>query len=628
LGRIAKSTIDEVAARLDAVAVVEDYVRLEKRGGRYWGSCPFHASGRQQRTPSFTVDPETKLYYCFSCQKGGGMVNFVMEMDKIDFPETIKTLARKFGVQIVYEEGSPAEAADREAERSRREELFELYRRVSVTFAHFLLEKPEGRPALDYLLSRNLDLGAIKRFRLGYAPADRSWLYGFLRGKAYSTEFLDASGLFWKNSRGSSLFSGRLMFPIADRRGRTVAFGGRTLPGAPLRADGSEQPKYVNSPETDAYRKGQTLFGLDMALPEIRKSGTVYVAEGYMDVIALHRAGIHNAVGLCGTAFTDGQAGQLAGFARTAVLVLDSDEAGLKAADKSIVTCRRNGLACRLAAPQKGEGTDGQPKDPGEILQKFGAEALKNAMENVILDFEYLIARGKTLFDTSIPQGKADALTVLYPYLDVLGSQTERDACMEAAADALRADRASVKADYMRRLGSGGKYKTVPEKKAPEGTADGPVRAEKAIRMNEELFLLTLVSVNTNLYAGFRASVGMREIEDPAAKELFVALEECFMNGESGTAALLPRISWENLRRFVNERGISPEFRAGEGIDPEKLMQDGIKRLKIRKLRRRGSEIAVELRSMERDSLAGGDLGELIAEKMQLDAEIRKLEGK
>jgi len=622
VGRIAKSTIQEVQERLDAVAVVEEYIRLERRGGAYWGRCPFHAGG-QERTPSLKVDPDKKLYNCFGCEKGGGIIGFVMDMEKTDYPETIRGLARKFGVEIAYEEGSRRDAAGDEAEHSRREQLFELYRRTAVSFGHFLLERPEGKPVLDYLLSRKIDREMIVRFRLGYAPSDRNWLYRFLQEKGYSRDFLDGSGLFSANYKGMAFFSERLMFPISDRQGRTVAFGGRALPGA-VQSDGREPPKYINSRETDAYRKGQILYGLDLALPEIRRSRTAYIAEGYMDVIALHQAGVTNAVAPCGTSFTDEQARVLRNWADTAVLVFDSDEAGLKASDRSIVTCRKNGLACSLVA--RGKTAEGEEmKDPADILQKFGAGTLMKSMQNVTMDFEYLIVRGKTLYDTSLPQGKAKALTVLYPYLDALNSQTERDACIEVAADALRADRESVRADYGRRKR--------PAQEA-DGDAAGPEdarRVEKVVRMNDELFLLTLVSVNTNLYAEFRASVGMREIEDPAAKELFVALEECFMNGEDGTDALLARVTWDGLREFVVDRGISPEFRIGEACDPRKMMEDGIKRIRSKKLRRRVSEIGSELRLMERNFGAGdgdGDFQDLIAEKMRLDAEIRGLEGK
>jgi DNA primase len=615
---------------MDAVAVVEDYIRLEKRGGRYWGRCPFHGGG-QERTPSFTVDTDQKLYYCFGCSKGGRIVDFVMEMDKVSYPDAIKNLARKFGVEIVYEKGGEGEADNEEADRSRREQLFELYRRTAVSFRHFLVERPEGKPALDYLLSRKISATMIERFNLGYAPANRDWLYQFLQGKGYSEEFLDGSGLFSTNYKGRAFFSARLMFPIADRQGRVVAFGGRTLPvqgnaaaaieGA-VQSDGNEPPKYINSRETGAYKKSQVLFGLDLALPEIRRSKTVYLAEGYMDVIALHQAGVSNAVASCGTAFTDEQARLLRNWAETAILVFDTDEAGQKAASKGILTCRKNGMGCSLALP----GIDGgDQKDPADILQKFGEDHLKISMNRVIIDLDYLIAKAKAQFDVAVPKGKAGALALLYPYLDALESKTERDACIEALADEMRADRSAVDNDYQHWRRSGGGASAGGARDVDSKEVSG---TERPIRMNEELFLLIVVSVNMELYPEFRASIDMKEIEDPCAKELFVALEECFINEETGTDAFLARINSGSLRNFVVERGISPEFRANAKRDPKKLMEDGIKRVKEKILRRRLSEINAELRIMERNpGNAGDDFRGLVAEKMQLDAEIRKLEG-
>ena len=627
MGRVSKTSIQEVIQRLDAVSVVEDYIRLEKRGGRYWGRCPFHAGGNE-RTPSLKVEADQKLYYCFGCQKGGSIVDFVMEMDKISFIDAIKNLARKFGVELAYED-SGQQDGEFEAEQSRREELSELYSRTAVTFHHFLTEKAEGKPALDYLLSRNISIEMIQRFQLGYSPADRDWLYGFLQGRGYSAEFLDNSALFSANYRGMAFFSGRLMFPITDRQGKVVAFGGRALPGT-LQNDGKEPPKYINTREIETYRKSHMLYALDLALPEIRKSKTVYIAEGYMDVIALHQAGITGAVAPCGTAFTGEQARLLRNWAEKAVLIFDSDEAGQKAAQKSIITCRKNGLACSLVEPGNVENGE-VSKDPAEILQKFGAETLKKTMNCIKLDFEYLIARGKTQYDVSIPRGKAEALALLYPYLDALDSKTERDDCTGAAADELRLDKSAVLNEYesWRRSNSKNETERTNVKEVPD--------TEAAIRMNDELFLLTVVSVNTDLYPEFRASVEMREIDDPNAKELFIALEECFIHDESGTDHLLSRIDSSKLKNFIIERGISPEFRSDSKRDPEKLMEDGIKRVKGKSFRRRRTEIGAELRMLERNSGtagqespppdAGGRINDLIAEMMHIDAEIRKLEG-
>jgi DNA primase len=340
-----------------------------------------------------------------------------------------------------------------------------------------------------------------------------------------------------------------------------------------------------------------------------------------MDVIALHQAGVTNAVAPCGTAFTDEQAKTLRHWADAAVLVFDSDEAGQKAAVKGIVTCRANGLACSVVVPGRTDDGD-ELKDPAAILQEFGAGILNKSMKSVILDSRYLITRGKALYDTSTPQGKAQALATLYPYFEALDSEAERNACIEAAADEMRIDKAAALADYERWRRTN----------APKNNVEEVLPAVSTVRMNDELFLLTVVSVNTHLYPEFRAFIERREIEleDPAAKELYVALEECFRNEESGPDALISRIASPVVRNFIIERGISPEFKGDSKRDPRRLMEDGIRRIKGKKLYRRLSEIGAEMRLRERDSGggAGGDFQDLIAEKMYIDAEIRMLEGK
>jgi DNA primase len=606
---IAKSTIQEVNDKLDAVTVVGDYVRLEKKGGRYWGLCPFH----NEKTPSFTVDPDRKIYHCFGCGQGGGIINFVMEMDKLSFPEAVEILARRMGIEVVYENtGEGAyQGKDLEADK-RREELADLYRRVTVTFHHFLTQKPEGAAALSYILDRGISREMIDRFRLGYAPAERNWLHHFLVTKGYSEAFLAVSGLFSDRYPRMSFFSDRLIFPIADRQGKTVAFGGRLLAG-----DG---PKYLNSRESELYKKGQTLFAIDLALPEIRKTRKVYLAEGYMDVIALHQAGIGNAVAPLGTAFTEEQAKLLRRWAEQALLVFDSDEAGQNAAVKAILTCRKNNLPCAVVIPgtageAEGPETPHNSKDPADILKYFGSGTLKKNMECCINDFEYLVIRGKSLYNILIPEGKARAVAFLFPYLETLESDVSRADCFGLISDTYGVDRDAVLNDYHRRhTGEKNSREEVPQN-------------EKPVRMNDELFLLTLVSVNFHLYPQFRGVLAIGEVEDPAAKELFVALEECFIHDENGITHLLSRISSDVLRRFIVEKGASKEFSG----DPEQLLADGIKVLKKRRLQRRLTGIISELRSMEnQNSSRDGEsrLAELLSEKMDLDAQIRELEGR
>jgi len=618
---IAKSTIDEVNTRLDAISVVGDYVRLEKKGGRFWGRCPFHGGG-QEKTPSFKVDPDLKMYHCFGCGKGGSIINFVMEMDKLTYPEAIKSLARKIGIEIVYEEGSYSKI---ENDSSLKEELFELYRRTTNTFMHFLHEKEAGKEALSYILKRGFSQEIISLFKLGFSPVDRDFLHNFLRQKGYSNDFLEKSGLFSSNYKTFSLFSGRLMFPITDRQGRIVAFGGRALPAA-VQPDGREPPKYINSPETEIYKKGQTLFAIDLAKNEMRQKKSVYLAEGYMDVMALHQAGIVNAVAPLGTSFTDEQAGWLRRWVDKVILIFDSDEAGQKAAYKAIITCRKNGLSCMLSDLQEGlkDEISGEKtvnyKDPADILQKFGPEVLKKTLEFTINDFEYLILRGKLQYVST--EGDINrAAAFMFPYLDSLDSEVEISDSITRIADIYKIQRSAVQKDYLQWKSGGNskKYQDVNINKT-ESSAKNNFK----IKRNAELSLLTIVAFNMELYRQLRSALEIREIDDPAAKELFIALEECYIHDQSGTDSLLARINDESLRNYIAERGTSGEFKG----DSQKFMEDGIKKIKKKRLEKRLLEINAQMRESERKDGNLIYIDELLAEKLHIDSQIRELEGK
>jgi DNA primase len=609
---IAKTTIQEVNARLDAISVVGDYVRLEKKGGRWWGRCPFHGGG-QEKTPSFKVDPDLKTYHCFGCGKGGSVLSFVMEMDKLTYPEAIKNLAGKMGIEIVYEEGGPGDNFD----SSVREQLFELYKRTTLTFTHFLLEKEEGKAALNYLTGRGVSKEMIDAFKLGYAPAERDFLHKFLSSKGYSGDFLEKTGLFSSRYRTLSLFTGRLIFPITDRQGNITAFGGRALPGV-LQSDGSEPPKYINSPETEIYKKGQTLYAINLAKDEMRKTKTVYLAEGYMDVIALHQAGITNAVAPLGTAFTEEQASWLRRWVEKAVLVFDNDEAGRKAAYKAILTCRKKGLFCAVVDVLKAvkDETGEQPdkfKDPAEILQKFGVQILKKILNYTINDFEYLI---------SLQEGVSFKAEFLFPYLDALDSEIEREDYIGRIADQIRVDRGAVQKDF-----SSWKKNNFERGADERQSAVKGADQSFAVRRNAELILLTVVAVNMELYPEFRNSLEIKEIDDRAAKELFIALEECFTHGENGMDSLLARITNEQLKTFIVKNGDSPEFKGGWGSNPRKFMEDGIKKfLKVKRLRSRVVEIEAQMRMDERTGEGVNE--QLLAEKIEIDSKIRRLEGR
>jgi DNA primase len=548
-----------------------------------------------------------------------------MEMDKVSFPEAIEQLAKKTGVELVYENSGKGFSAEDEAKKKAKEELFELYRRVSGTFQHFLLEKREAGAAKHYIIKRGINIDMIDRFGLGYSPSDRHWLHKFLSGKGYSDEFLASSGLFSSRHPNTSFFSGRLMFPIADRQGRVVAFGGRFLEQS---ANPEwESPKYINSPESGIYKKRDTLYAIDLALPEIKKTKTAYITEGYIDVIALHQAGICNALAPLGTAFTDEQAKLLKRWAEKIIFFFDSDEAGLAAAIKGIYACRKNALACSLVTPDS-EAKDPAaptdllelrdqlaPKDPADILLRYGPEALKKKAGQFLGDFEYLLLRARSFSD------KSQAIAFLFPYMKLLDSEVARNSCIELAADSFGLLPSAVAEDY-RRYASG----RTPEITIPAGAGELKRDSEikSPVHRTAELSLLAAVAINyvssgeEKLFPKFRIALEISDIEDPNARELFIALEECARYEETGMDELLARIPSPELQKFLIERSATGEF----SMNPTQFVFDGIKKIREKRFERRQKEIIVKLRSMKSNA---EDARELLAEKILIDDELFKL---
>src|SRR5208283_2303962 len=395
--RIPESTLTEIRDRLDIAEVIGETVTLQRRGGRYWGLCPFH----QEKSASFTVTPDKGVFYCFGCQKGGTIFDFIMEMEKIPWRDAVELLAKKAGIEIPRE--------DEQRDGISRESFLELYRRVAGSFHWLLMEGPQGEPARTYLESRGLRRETVEAFQIGYAPPDREWLFEFLVQKSYSPDFLGKTGLFFDSAKGreGALFAGRIMFPISNARGEIIAFGGRAM--------GDVQPKYLNSPETAFFRKGENLFGLDKAAPAIRKEGRVILVEGYMDVIAMHQAGFANCVAPLGTALTESQVRVLKRYAGKALLLFDSDAAGQKATDRAIELLEKQDLFVQVAVVEGG-------KDPADLVQKGETEALRGLLEKPQDSFPYSLGKALSVHDRSRAEGKERIRDDLFPFVAAAAS--------------------------------------------------------------------------------------------------------------------------------------------------------------------------------------------------------------
>ncbi|MBD2068731.1 DNA primase [Leptolyngbya sp. FACHB-671] len=385
--RLHPDTVEQVKQRVDIVDVVSEHVVLRKRGKDFTGLCPFH----DDKSPSFSVSPGKQFYYCFSCGAGGNAIKFLMEFGKRSFSDVVLDLARRYQVSVQTLE--PAQRQELQRQLSLRDQLYEILA-LTARFYEHALHQAQGEAALTYLReARRLSEETIQQFQLGYAPAGWQTLYGYLvEQKHYPVELVEQAGLIVPRQGGGGYydrFRDRLMIPIHDLQGRVIGFGGRTL--------SDEQPKYLNSPETELFDKGKTLFGLDKARGTIAKQDCAVVVEGYFDVIALHAAGINNVVASLGTALSLVQVRLLLRYTESKQVVLnfDADAAGAKAAERAI------GEVADLA--YKGEVqlrvlNIPQGKDPDEFLQSHSAD-----------DYRALLAESPLWLDWQIQQLLADA---------------------------------------------------------------------------------------------------------------------------------------------------------------------------------------------------------------------------
>jgi DNA primase len=595
MGRIPDRLVQEILDKTDIVAVIGDYVRLAKKGGRWVGLCPFHA----EKTPSFSVDQDKGLFYCFGCRKGGSAVQFLMEMDKQSFPEAMEELAKRAGVALEVEEAPSEDEKEKKA-------LLELYERLRGTFHWFLNEHRAGKAAQEKVRSRGLPDQIVEEFALGYAPRDRSWLYHFLVNKGYSPAFLAKSGFFAGSSHDYPIFADRLMFPISDPKGRVIAFGGRLLQG-----DG---PKYINSPDTRLFRKQDNLFALDKALPTIKKLGEALICEGYMDALSFHAAGVTNAVAPLGTAFTSSQARLLKRWADRVLLCFDSDDAGQKAAERGCAIAAGAGLDA-LVIPLPGG------KDASEILEKEGMGTLQKARDLAINGGDFLLRRAKGLFDIGTVEGKAKASAYLYPYADALSSEVKRYAFLDLASREFGANPISVRADYeAAKRGSQSRVR-----RGEESTSGERGAAEATSARTDDLVFMAAVVLSPDRFKGLRSEIKPEDLDDFRARDVFIALEEGFRAEDLAPESTLGRIEAESVRRFIREASASGTYEVGA----DKLIADGILKVRLRSLERKRQRLIAKIADLGNASSPAEieALNGLMYEKKRLDSEWEAMKG-
>jgi DNA primase len=399
---------DRVRDAVDFLELVSARTDLRRAGpARHEGLCPFH----EERTPSFGIDPTQKVYYCFGCQASGDVFTFVQETEGVDFKGALELLAERYGVELQREEEDPREAE----RRRRRERLLELLSRTASYYERYLWDSEEAARAREYLLGRGLGEPILREFRVGYAPSAWDRVLSASRRGGFSEQELYATGLAQRskeNGRPYDRFRSRIMFPLADVRGKVLGFGARAM--------GEEQrPKYLNTSDNDIYHKGLQLYGADLARAHATRAGEVIVCEGYTDVIAMHQAGMRNTVGLMGTALTGEQVGELARMAQMVLLALDADSAGQEAMLRASSLAAKRKLELRVVPLPAGA-------DPAELIQRDGPEAMSAAVARSVAFVRFRVERVLAAGEDSTPEGRDRMIEQLRPVFATLAPSAMR----------------------------------------------------------------------------------------------------------------------------------------------------------------------------------------------------------
>ena len=496
---IPEEKIEEIKDASDIVAVVGETVLLKKAGKNHLGLCPFHA----EKTPSFTVSPDKQMYYCFGCGEGGNVFSFLMKQQGLTFPEAVKALAERSGITLP----APRQSAEQKRRWRERDAILELNELTTGLYRKTLQRDPRGQAARDYLAHRGFQPDMLNAFHVGFAPAGWDNLTRYFQRRGYGLELAEKAGLVARRRQGQGFydrFRERIMFPIRDTRGRVVAFGGRVLDDS--------LPKYLNSPETMVYRKSRCLYGLDIAQTHCRTEERVYIVEGYLDVMALHQNGVRNAVGTLGTALTNDHVRMLKGYigpSGRAILVFDSDEAGLKAARRSIEIFAGEFVDARILVLPPGH-------DPDTFMRQFGPEAFAAKAREAKAFVPFLIDAAIAQFGLSM-EGRIKVLQAVAQPMAAFDDPVARSVYIRYLAESVDIDESAIREKLRRVAGRPG---TAP-RRAVEGPAPSAQQeAAPAADSRLERQLVAMMLQFPDILPEIRRDNIVAMIEDPALRTL------------------------------------------------------------------------------------------------------------
>ena len=574
MARFPDSFITELTERNDIVDVVGSYVDLSKRSGsNRFGLCPFHS----EKTPSFSVSPSKQIYHCFGCGKGGGVINFIMEVENISFPEAVEFLANRAGMKM-------PETGEDGAVSRRRARMFDL-NRDAARFFHEALKSPSGQKAREYVARREISPATVTSFGLGFAPDSWDALCKAMKEKGYTDyELLDAD-LVRRSSRGSlyDTFRNRLMFPVIDVRGNVIGFSGRIL--------GDGEPKYLNSKETAVFSKGSNLFGLNLAKKS--KAGNIILVEGNVDVVSLHQAGFDSAVASLGTSLTDEQARLISRYTSEVILAYDSDSAGLKASGKAISVFEKLDVKVKVLRWK-------DAKDPDEFIKLKGAGAFRNLIEKAENQLDYRLETLRGKYDRSSPDGAADYLKAAISLIAAVPDPVRRNVyagrIAEECGTSAEFVRKEIESARKRRLSK--EQHSVPKPSAGSLNDGISVRYDDIESAVAEEGVIRIVYLEPSLAPEARRLISPELFTSPELRHVYSVLLDKLESGQqlSSPNALSEELSSVEMSLFISVID-KPELRSSAAD----TLNDYIKRILSRSGNRSGTPdfaaLADELKS-------------------------------
>ncbi len=574
--RYLQSSIDEVLRRSDLVEIASTYVTLRRNGNDYIGLCPFH----REKTPSFRITTDKQLFYCFGCGSGGNLIDFIKKIENLDYVDTIKFLADRAGVTLEEEVYSPAVQKQHET----RERILKMNKLAAKKYVANL-SLSEAKHAQDYALGRRLTRETLTKFGIGYAKDAWSDLLDHLKENGFKNDEIVAAGLAVKNEKGNvyDKFRNRLMFPIIDVRGNVIAFSGRALDDSPA--------KYMNSPETPVYHKGDHLFGLNIAKQTSMSDGLILV-EGNLDAVSLHAHGFQNAVAGLGTALTENQASLIRRYANSVYVCYDSDEAGLKAADKAIELLLNAGVKLKVISYSGA-------KDPDEYLKLKGVESFKELLKSALSATEYKILNVRKNYNLVSSQDKVDFIEQAAQILAQTQNDVEREIFIKRIAKETDISADSILAEVNKCIYNQNRkeYKkaerAVQNVKQPQSQpinrSPSSEKAVNTVSYKTEQMLLNLMFFSNVAFRIANTSITADELTDERHKALFLAIQEFKKEDESCDASLFFAGLPEELKSLAAQIFLKEHLG-----DAGKAIQDNIEKLKTENRNRLISKLIAE----------------------------------